>query len=506
MPTKSVKSVSIALGVAGALGLSAMAMPQLSADARAQTPARTFNIAQSGGFADLVEMVKPSVVSVRVVNRSRQRYHRRGRGRGEGYGRREREGYGRMRPDFRGMPEGRGFREFIEPFMHRYGGRPRPRRRLAQGSGFFISTDGYIVTNQHVINNHSRVTITMHDGKKYPAKVVGSDKRTDLALLKVDAERKFQPVSFAKTPARVGDWVIAVGNPFGLGGSVTTGIISARGREIGSNSYGDYLQIDAAINRGNSGGPAFNLKGEVIGVNTAIFSPTGGSVGIGFAIPARIAADVIEQLKTTGKITRGWLGVSIQRVSGDLAESLGLKSAYGAMVVQVMKDSPAEKAGLRVRDTILSLNGIKVTGPGDLARKVSRLRPGAQADIELLRDGKRMVQKVAIEALPGKDRLAAARPRPETNRRALARLGLELRRDRDGGAVIITDIDPDSAAAEKGLRPGDRIIEVDGNKVQSPRDVRDIVQRVAKQGKRAVMMLVRTRRGERFIAIRLKRA
>ena len=257
---------------------------------------------------------------------------------------------------------------------------PHRHSTVAQGSGFFISSDGYIVTNNHVVDHATEVTITTADGKTMPAKVIGVDSKTDLALLKAQGT-DFPFVSFAAQPPRVGDWVIAVGNPFGLGGTVTAGIVSARGRDIGSGPYDEFLQIDAPVNHGNSGGPTFNAQGEVVGVNTAIFSPSGGSVGIGFAIASDVVKNVVQQLKDNGVVTRGWIGVQIQAVTADIADDLGLKSASGALVAQTTKNSPAAAAGMKSGDVITAVDGETVADPHELARRIAALGPKKTATL-----------------------------------------------------------------------------------------------------------------------------
>jgi serine protease Do len=331
--------------------------------------------------------------------------------------------------------------------------------------------------------------------------VIGTDPKTDLALLKIDADRTFRFVSFAKDKPRVGDWVIAVGNPFGLGGTVTTGVISAMGRDIGSGPYDEFLQIDASINQGNSGGPAFNAAGEVIGVNTAIYSPSGGSVGIGFAIPAAVTQDVIASLKDKGTVTRGWLGVQIQPVTADIAETLGLKEAKGAIVSDVTEDSPAAKAGLRTGDTILKLNGEQVTDSRDLARKVAKVAPGSKAELAIVRDGASQAVSVEIGKMPSDPRIAATGG-DDAERSSVGKLGLRLAPAEDGAGVLVAGVEPDGVAARKGVRSGDIILEVAGKTVNSPADVRDAVGAAA--GKK-VLMLVKSGEGQRFVAIDLDR-
>ncbi len=493
------RRVHVALALAGVIGAVGLAGPMLtsaSTPALAAVEARTFQYAPTQ-FAELVEEVKPSVVTILTEGKERSP-HRSSRS-------------GPQAPDLpKGHPKGDLFKKF--------GGKPggpeghgkRSPRGSSQGSGFFVTADGFVVTNNHVIDGGLEIKIKTTDGKTYPAKLIGSDPKTDLALLKVDTDRKFVPVKFAEKSARVGDWVVAVGNPFGLGGSVTSGIVSALGREIGSGPYDDFLQIDAAINRGNSGGPAFNLDGDVVGVNTAIFSPSGGSVGIGFAIPTKMVERVIADLKDDGKVTRGWLGVSIQPLSEDLAENLGLETVEGAIVTSVSEDSPADRAGLETGDTILDLNGGTIRDPRDLARKVAALKPGSDAKLQILRDGKEVSETVKIGLLPGSDKLASSFDRKKA-RASLASLGLSLApgdgSNADDDGVVIAKVDPDGPAGRKGIRPGDRIIEVAGKPVVTVRDVRQRLGAMHDKGRKSVLFLVRSQSDrQRFVALPLKDA
>jgi serine protease Do len=436
----------------------------------------------SRGFADLVDRVMPAVVSVEV------KFANVAASDGDGQ---------QAMPE---LPDDSPFRDFFRQFPQFRDGQPNqaPRRPngMAQGSGFIISADGYAVTNNHVVRDAEEVSVRMKDGTEYKAEVIGTDPKTDLALIKIKAGKTFDFVKFTETEPRVGDWVMAVGNPFGLGGSVTTGIISARGRDIGSGPYDDFLQIDAAINKGNSGGPAFNLEGEVVGINTAIFSPSGGSVGIGFAIPASSAENIIASLKENGAVTRGWLGVQIQPVTEDIAESLGLSEAKGAIVADVTEDSPALAAGLKAGDTILSLAGKQIEDSRDLARKVAQIAPGQSVPVKFVRDGKTMELSVEIGAMPGEQKKASGEKRDTTT--SLASLGLRVAPAADGAGVTITAVEPDSAAAARGLKPGDTILEVAGTEVHGPSDVKDALKA---SGKKRVLMLVRSGDSQRFIAM-----
>jgi serine protease Do len=366
------------------------------------------------GFADIVEKVKPAVVSVKVrMNASGDNSQ-----------------LNRDSP-LRGSPFEDFFRRFGQPDEgQRFGfgpredgprlgrpGRPdsgepsRPRRRqftMGQGSGFFISADGYAVTNNHVVDKADRVEVTTDDGRTFTARVIGTDERTDVALIKVDGRNDFPYVRFADNSPRIGDWVLAVGNPFGLGGTVTAGIVSARGRDIGAGPYDDFIQIDAAVNRGNSGGPTFDVDGNVIGVNTAIFSPSGGNVGIAFDIPADTVKTVVAQLKDRGAVTRGWIGVQIQPVTVELADGLGMKNARGALVAEPQSGSPAQKAGIKAGDVIVSVNGDPVDDARTLARRISSLSPGTSVKLGVIRNGREDTVTLILGEIP-RERQARAR-------------------------------------------------------------------------------------------------
>jgi serine protease Do len=321
---------------------------------------------QLPSFADMVEKVKPAVVSVRVKAQVASAE--------DG----DQGSLDDLPPNLR--------RFFREPGMGP--ARPQPHIQQAQGSGFFISQDGYVVTNNHVVQNAVEVQLVTDDGKTLSAKVIGTDPRTDLALLKVNDGDSYPFVQLAPGKPRIGDWVLAVGNPFGLGGTVTAGIVSAQGRDIGSGPYDDFIQIDAAVNRGNSGGPTFNQKGEVVGVNTAIFSPSGGNVGIAFAIPASTVQSVVDALKKDGSVARGFIGVQIQPVTGEVADAIGLKDAHGALVAAAEANGPAAKAGVRRGDTILAVNGEQVKDARDLSRRIAKFAPGTKTSLTVWRDGK----------------------------------------------------------------------------------------------------------------------
>ncbi|POR49001.1 trypsin-like peptidase domain-containing protein [Bosea psychrotolerans] len=355
--------IGLAAGIAdGALKLDhrAFAQPIQLSGVQTQLPS----------FADIVEKVKPAVVSVRVKTQTVAAADEDGQG-----------SLDDLPPQLR-----RFFRDFDEQRGGRQG-RPQPRQGMAQGSGFFVSQDGYVVTNNHVVENAVDVQLVTDDGKTLAAKVVGTDPRTDLALLKVKDGGNFQYVQLASAKPRIGDWVLAVGNPFGLGGTVTAGIVSAQGRDIGSGPYDDYLQIDAPVNKGNSGGPTFNQQGQVVGVNTAIFSPSGGSVGIAFAIPSSTVEQVVDALKKDGSVARGFIGVQIQPVTSEVADAIGLKDAHGALVASAEKDGPAAKAGVKRGDTIVAVNGEQVKDARDLSRKIAKFAPGTKTNLTVWRDG-----------------------------------------------------------------------------------------------------------------------
>ena len=357
------------------------------------------------------------------------------------------------------LPPEHPFHDFFDQFRRNQpNDQQQPQRRLerAQGSGFVISADGYVVTNHHVVDRASEISVTFDTDEKYTATVVGTDQRTDIALLKIQSDKKFDNyLQFATQEPRVGDWVLAVGNPFGLGGSVTAGIVSAGGRSIGAGPY-DFLQIDAAVNRGNSGGPAVDLSGQVIGVNTAIYSPSGGNVGIAFAIPSQLAASVVDQLKSGGKVSRGWLGVTIQDVNDDIGESLGMKDAKGALITKIMDDGPSANTELKVRDVVIQVNGEKVNSSRDLARKVAELPPATDARLVVIRDGQERNLTVKLGTFPSSDKLAALeQDKGGSEKEQMKEMGLTLAPSSDvGGAgedgVAVINVDPTSEAAEKG--------------------------------------------------------
>ncbi|HET6389903.1 Do family serine endopeptidase [Hyphomicrobium sp.] len=392
------------------------------------------------------------------------------------------------------------FRQFM-PQSDDGNAKPRHRMLEAQGSGFFISGDGYLITNNHVVDHAKSVEIAMEDGKRYPARVAGTDPKTDLALLKVEGPSEFPFVRFAEAAPRVGDWVVAMGNPFGLGGTVTAGIVSANGRDIGAGPYDDFIQIDAPINKGNSGGPTFNQRGEVVGVNTAIFSPSGGSVGIAFDIPAETAKRVSDELKSSGQIVRGWIGVSIQPVTPDIADSLGLKEAKGALVDEPQTGGPAIAAGIKPQDVIVSVDGKPIKDGRDLARTIAEISPGKSISVGLVRDGQAKTIDLKVGTFP-RERTAQLKRSAGGD----TKLGMTLApADQVQGAgsegVVVVNVDPDGAAAQKGIQQGDIILSVGGKTVSGPRDVTKALSEAKKQSKRAVLMQLKTAGGARYVAI-----
>ncbi|MEM7192409.1 MAG: Do family serine endopeptidase, partial [Pseudomonadota bacterium] len=422
-------------------------------------------------------------------------------------------------PGLPNVPEDNPLHDFFKQFRK---GMPAPSPKntpsLAQGSGFFISDDGFIVTNNHVVEDADDITVTMGDGEKFSAKLIGTDPRTDLALVKVTdkTNEKFPFVSLSDKRPRVGDWVLAVGNPFGLGGTVTAGIISAHNRDIGSGPY-DYLQIDAAVNRGNSGGPSFDLDGNVVGVNTAIFSPSGGNVGIAFAVPAALVKQVIADLKDDGSVDRGWLGVVIQNVNDDIADSIGLDTPKGAMITKVTEDGPASKEDIKAGDVIVEVNGNEVKDSRDLARKIADLDPQSAVKLSIVRYGDKRMVDMKLGTFPSAKKLASLqKEEPADQSTQMDKLGLSLApaatipgAGEEG--VIITEVDSDSDAADKGLKPGDIILQVAGVDVTTPDDVAKGLKSAAESSKSdkdtvKVLMQVKTGEQTRFVALSLKKA
>ncbi|UPK33667.1 Do family serine endopeptidase [Bradyrhizobium sp. 186] len=456
-------------------------------------------VATPPGFGDLVAKVKPAVISVRVkIDQDNDKSAMLQQN--------------RMDSD-EDLPFDQFSRQFGSRSPNGMNGMPRQRHQVitGEGSGFFISADGYAVTNNHVVDHAQSVQVTMDDGAVYTAKVVGADPKTDLALIKVEGKKDFPFVKFSDQKPRIGDWVVAVGNPFGLGGTVTAGIVSASGRDIGNGPYDDFIQIDAPINKGNSGGPAFDMTGNVIGVNTAIFSPSGGSVGIGFDIPASTAKLVIAQLKDKGAVTRGWLGVQVQPVTAEIADSLGLKEARGAIVDNPQDGSPATKAGIEAGDVITAVNGTAVKDSRDLARTIATLAPGSSVKLDVFHKGESKTVTLALGELPN-ERQAQGNGKGDDGKAQQSadtpRLGLSLAPAGDvQGAgqkgVVVTEVDPQGPAAQRGIQTGDVILNVGGKAVANVGDVRSELAQARSSGKNSVLLQVKSAEAIRFVAVPL---
>jgi serine protease Do len=458
----------------------------------ATTEGSTGPMSSPASFADLAAKVKPAVISVRVkIDQA---------------------------GDTTGLSPGGSNNE--DPFgsdspLRRFFGdvpnlQPRHQIITGEGSGFFISPDGYAVTNDHVVDHAKSVQVTTDDGTIYSAKVIGTDPKTDLALIKVDASKEFPYVKFADQAPRIGDWVVAVGNPFGLGGTVTAGIVSARGRDIGSNPYDDYMQIDAPINKGNSGGPTFDINGNVVGVNTAIYSPSGGSVGIGFDIPASTVKPIIDQLKQTGYVTRGQIGVEVQTVTPDIADSLGMKSTHGAIVAQAQPGGPAADAGVSSGDVITAVNGAEVKDSAELARRIAMMAPGSKVELALLHNGDQKTVTLTLAKAP-QQRQARADTSDRTASADVGHLGLTVAPARDdvgigNNGVVITGVNADSPAGDHGLRPGDVIVAANGKTVSTPAELRGAVGAASAENRHSVLLQVKTQSGMRFVALPLGQA
>jgi len=460
-----------------------------------------------GSFAGLVKQVFPAVVNVSTTEHPAAS-HMMQRGDmpfppGSPFDEFFRRFFDQQQPGGRGVPRGGDDDGDSSPVIH------------GAGSGFIIDPAGYIVTNNHVVKDADKITVTLNDGTEIPAKVVGTDEKTDLALLKVDTDKKLTAVEWGDSDAaQVGDWVIAVGNPFGLGGTVTAGIVSARGRDLHSGPFDDFLQIDAPINRGNSGGPTFDTSGKVIGINSAIYSPSGGSVGIGFAIPSNLAKGVIAQIREHGSVQRGWLGVQIQAVTPEMAEALGLDKAKGALVADVQEDSPALKAGLHQGDVILSYDGKPVNQLSDLPRLVADTPAGKTVPIEIQRDGKAQTVSVEIAKLKGTQQVASAEENgPSVDDQlglSLSALTPKVRREYgvsdDVEGVLVTGIREDGPARETGVGPGDVIVRVGSEAVKTPSEVAKQVKAAKAADRNAVMLLINRQGDQRFVALKLPKA
>ena len=499
-------ALAVIIGLGGGSAFLAASAPTVSAQVQQAAQITAPAITTMPSFADLVEAVKPAVVSI-VVESERVRPSMRGGG-------------GQFEFDFPDLPDEHPFRDFFDQFRRFSEPEVRPNRpnrpqspaprrpMMAAGSGFIISGDGYVVTNRHVVQDATKVTVTFEDGDQRDAEIVGTDERTDLAVLKISGESDLPYVTLSEEEVRVGDWVVAVGNPFGLGGTVTAGIVSARGRDIAGSAYGDFLQIDAAVNTGNSGGPAFNLQGEVVGVNTAIFSPNGGNVGIAFAIPVNVVKHVTSQLIDNGIVTRGFLGVGIQDVTRDIADSVGLDRARGALVTEPTAGGPAEKAGIRSGDVILYVNGREVRDALDLSRTISTQDPGSAVEVVYLRDGQEATVSVTLETLEA----SAEEPtspqeqpaEPEVVEPQPSSVGITVVPNAGGEGVLIQDVDPDSIAATRGFTVGDTILEVNNQPVTNASDFEEALQSVRDSGRGTALIKAQRDDAVRFVGLPLE--
>ncbi|MGZ5997793.1 MAG: DegQ family serine endoprotease [Rhizomicrobium sp.] len=514
-PVKS-HSRAIALGSVAAIvlmGVSAFALapavqttdssqPQremaVTQPALRSTPPRMLENGAPFSFADLVERVSPAVVTITSETV---------------------ETAAAATADDLPAP----FRDFFNQYGQ--GGQSRtPHKAISAGSGFIIDKSGLIVTNNHVIENSRKITVKLPDGRSFEAKLIGTDPLTDIALLKVKSDKPLPTVEFGDDrQIRVGDWVVAVGNPFGLSNSVTARIVSSLGRDIGNGPYTDFIQIDAPINRGNSGGPTFDLRGEVIGMNSMIYSPSGGSVGIGFAIPSSIIHDVIAQLQAHGHVERGYLGVNIQSITPDIATTLNISSPKGAIVAEVVPGGPAAKAGFQQGDVVVALNGRTVEDSRDLTRHIASLPAGTTATFAVMRNGQQKTITASIGNRPDQ-RVASNDPSNNDDSQtgggqtgAMQAMGLglasvtpEARRsfniDQSVDGVLVTRVDPDSDAGDKGIQPGDVVLSVANKPVHSPRDILNLIAAARSTGHKTVLLLVATQGGTRFVAVDIGQA
>lgn len=479
-------AIVLGFGVAGANVAAAQNIPPVQMAQAVQAPI---------SFADLVERVKPAVVNISSTQKAAR---------------------GPMGPGGRRLPIPPGYEEFFKRFFGDeapQGERPLPPpgEAHALGSGFIVDAAGWVVTNAHVIGEADEIQVVLQDGTQLKATLKGKDEKTDIALLKIEPEKPLPFVLFgSSSKTRVGDWVVAVGNPFGLGGTVTAGIVSAHGRNINAGPYDDFMQIDAAINRGNSGGPTFNLAGEVVGVNTAIFSPSGGSIGIGFAIPSDMVKSVVAQLRDKGRVDRGWLGVQIQDITPDIAAGLGLPADKGALVADVLPDSPALAAGFQQGDVVLSYGDEIVDDAHELPRLVAGTEAGRQMTVTVLRSGEKKQLAVTIGAMPDERKVAVAvPPRPNSTGLGLAvteltpdvRRQLELPDSAQG--VVVTEVAPDGPAARKGIEKGDVILSVNQKSVSTSKDLTAALDQARKDKKDKVVVLFQREGSKRYVALEL---
>ena len=514
------RAAAAAFGLGATLALSPMVWAENPASgptppAAPSTMTSPVALIQQQSFAPLVKKVLPAVVNISVTQKS-----------GADQMSEEQEQFqGSPFHSFPNSPFDEMLRRFFDQQNpgggegHAFPQMPEGQaQRIALGSGFIVAPSGYVVTNNHVVGDAGKVEVILQDKTKYSAKIVGRDPKTDLAVLKIDAGHPLPYVTFGdSSAAQVGDWVMAVGNPFGLGGTVTTGIISARGRDINEGPYDDFLQIDAPINRGNSGGPTFNLEGQVIGINTAIYSPNGGSVGIGFAVPSNVAKNIVAQLEEHGKITRGWLGVQIQEVTPAIAASLGLHNEHGALVAVVNPDGPAAKAGLKQGDVVLAFNGAAVDQLHDLPRLVATASPGSDATVTVWRDGHRTELQTKLGELPDNTKVASAageQPDQQQSPPQVAALGMhfapltnrlrqELHIAKNVDGVVVTAVDNGSAADNVGLANGDVIVSIDQQPVHTPEDAAAKLKQAAHSSKKTALLLLNRHGVTQYVGMNL---
>jgi len=503
-------------------------LPALALATALALPAATFARGTPDGFADLAQNLLPAVVNISSTQNVKTADSDRG-------------------PEMPVFPPGSPFEQFFKDFMNRHGHpnggdqgdnndnddngdddqgggqtppQGHPHRMQSLGSGFIIDPSGIIITNNHVIEGADEITVTLQDNTMLKATLIGRDDHEDVAVLQVHADKKLPSVKFGDSDAsRVGDWVLAIGNPFGLGGTVTAGIISARGRDIQQGPYDDFIQTDAAINRGNSGGPLFNMAGEVVGINTAIYSPSGGSIGIGFSIPSDDAKMVVDQLRQYGRPRRGWLGVRIQQVTPDIAESLGLHEPDGALVAGVNHDGPADKAHIQNGDIILTFNGQPLKEMRTLPRVVAETPIDKQVPVDIWRGGKKLTLQVVVAEMPDDTKTAAATPtphKPPANPSVdFSTFGMKLapltdatrakyKIDAGQKGIVITDVAPEGTAADHGLKPGDVVVEVQQVAVTSPADMQHRIEEARQGGRKSVLLLVQGADGLRWVPLPVK--
>jgi serine protease Do len=499
------------IGLGAALALSPLAWGETATPGNntPAIPAPTGMLPQQS-FAPLVKRVLPAVVNISVTETAKANQMSE-----------------ELPQQFRNSPFDELLRRYFDQQQgegegdqqwHQFGGSPDDgTKRIALGSGFIIDPEGHIVTNNHVVGDASKVEVTLQDGTKYTAKIVGRDLRTDLAVLKIDADKPLPYVGFGNSDqAQIGDWVVAVGNPFGLGGTVTTGIVSARGRDIHSGQFDDFLQIDAPINRGNSGGPTFDLNGNVIGINTAIYSPNGGSVGIGFAVPSTVAQKVVAELEEHGKVERGWLGVQIQEVTPAIAASLGLKGDHGALVAVVSPGSPGAKAGLKQGDVILTFNGGDVAKLHDLPRLVTAAAPGSKAELTVWRDGQQTPVEITLGEMPANPQVASnstegqpSESHAETMGLHLAGLTNDMRHELNLGhevqGALITRVDSGSVADNLGLTRGDVIVSINQQSIHTPQEAADRLKEIANSPNKSALLLLNRHGVTQYLGVELEK-